>query len=149
MESQNLITRNPDKLKFSGPHFQHQYLRDLSLIHEQFVELWFKHINYFEASSGQLPSENLKFIDGLNFVECCYLQQEMDQMADVVAHYDEREANKPRDFYTVVYDMQAQVSAYMNYLDQRITALHQLHELMENSSRLSDYYFYFGQSVTV
>jgi hypothetical protein len=146
MESQNLTTHTPDSLKLSGIKFQHQYLQDLSLIHEKFVDLWFKHINYFEANSGQLPAENLRFIDGLNFVECCYLQKEMDLMADVVALYDGRGANKPRDFYTVVFDMKAQVSAYMNYIDQRITTLHRLLGLMEENKVLADFYVFFGEA---
>jgi hypothetical protein len=146
MDCQNLTPNTPEDFKYPGIKFQHQYLPDLSLIHEKFVDLWFKHINYFEANSGQLPTENLRFIDGLNFVECCYLQKEMDVMADVVAHYDGHGGTKPRDFYTVVFDMKAQVSAYMNYIDQRITTLHHLHGLMEESRGLSNFYVFLGEA---
>lgn len=145
MDSQNLTPNTPDELKYPGIKFQHQYLLDLTLIHEKFVDLWFKHINYFEASLGQLPTENLRFIDGLNFVECCFLQREMNMMADEVAEFLEHNANKPRDFYTEEFDMKAQISAYMNYIDQRITTLHHLHGLMEESRSLSDFYVFIGE----
>lgn len=128
-----------------GIKYQHQYLQDLSLIHEKFVDLWFKHINYFESHSGQLPTENLKFIDGLNFVECCFLQREMDMMADVVAEYNGQETYQSRDFYTVEYDMNAQVSAYMNYIDQRLTMLQQVEGLKPHLLALPDFPLFFGK----
>lgn len=129
----------------SGTRYQHQYLQDLSLIHEKFVDLWFKHINYFESHSGQLPAENLKFIDVLNFVECCFLQREMDMMADVVAEYSGQEAYQSRDFYTVEFDMNAQVSAYMNYIDQRLTRLQQVEGLKPQLLPLPDFPIFFGK----
>ena len=128
-----------------GIKYQHQYLQDLTLIHEKFVDLWFKHIHYFESHSGQLPAENLYFIDGLNFVECCFLQREMDMMADVVAEYSAQGVTKTRDFYTVEYDMTAQVSAYMNYIDQRLTKLHQLEGFQAQLANLPDFSLYFGK----
>jgi hypothetical protein len=109
------------------------------------VDLWFKHINYFESHSGQLPAENLTFIDGLNFVECCFLQREMDMMADIVAEYVEHDVNKPQDFYTVEYDMNAQVSAYMNYIDQRLTTLHNQQGLVNQKDNLPDLSIFFGE----
>jgi hypothetical protein len=44
--------------------------------------------------------------------------------------------------------MRAQVSAYMNYLDQRINTLHHMHGLMEESTTLADFYVFFGENVT-
>lgn len=128
-----------------GIKYQHQYLQDLSLIHEKFVDLWFKHINYFESHLGQLPAENLKFIDGLNFVECCFLQRELDMMADVVAEYNGQAVNHSRDFYTVEYDMNAQVSAYMDYIDQRLAKLQQVEGLKLPALGLSDFSVFFGK----
>jgi hypothetical protein len=145
MESQTLNTHSPNDFKHPALNYQHQYLPDLSLIHEMFVDLWFKHINYFESHSGQLPAENLKFIDGLNFVECCFLQNEMDMMADVVAEYMEQDTHTSTDFYTVEFDMKAQVSAYMNYIDQRLTTLHHLHGLMNQNLNLSTLPVLFGE----
>lgn len=128
-----------------GLKYQHQYLQDLTLIHEKFVDLWFKHINYFESHSGQLPAENLKFIDGLNFVECCFLQREMDVMADVVAEYIGHDVDQPRDFYTVEFDMKAQVSAYMNYIDQRLTKLQHVEGLRPALHNLPDLSLFFSK----
>jgi len=123
MDNQNFYVNGLSEFDKAGFNFQTQYLKDLSLIHEQFVDLWFKNISYFEWSLGKLPAENIKFIDGLNFFECCYLQNELDVMADIVSEYSEDDINKPKDVYTVEYDMSAQVSAYMNYIDQRLEHL--------------------------
>ena len=144
MDSQNLNTHTPSTHECTGIPYQHQYLQDLTLIHEKFVDLWFKHINYFESHSGQLPTENLRFIDGLNFVECCFLQNEMDIMADVVADYVEHDVHKTRDFYTDEYDMNAQVSAYMNYIDERLTSLHQIHGLLNQHKGVPGLSIFFG-----
>jgi hypothetical protein len=144
MDSQNLNTNTPNDLDGPGLHYQHQFLQDLSLIHEKFVDLWFKHINYFESHSGQLPAENLEFIDGLNFVECCFLQKELDMMADVVAEYVEQDNNKPQDYYTVEFDMNAQVSAYMNYIDKRLTTLHNIQGLFKAGGQLPGFSFFLG-----
>ena len=146
MDSQNLNPEGPDDFMCSGINFQHQYLPDLTLIHEKFVDLWFKHINYFESHSGQLPTENLRFIDGLNFVECCFLQREMDMMADVVTEFLELDANKPRDFYTEEFDMNAQVSAYMNYIDQRLTTLDRLHGLMHPNHNFAGFSVFYREA---
>lgn len=135
----------PLEVEISGLKYQHQYLQDLTLIHEKFVDLWFKHINYFESHSGQLPAENLRFIDGLNFVECCFLQREMDVMADVVAEYTGHEVDQPRDFYTVEFDMKAQVSAYMNYIDQRLTELQHVEGLKTSLQNLPDFSFFLNK----
>lgn len=145
MDSKMMNSTTTLEPECSGTRYQHQYLQDLSLIHEKFVDLWFKHINYFESHSGQLPAENLKFIDGLNFVECCFLQREMDMMADVVAEYNGQETYQSRDFYTVEFDMNAQVSAYMNYIDQRLTMLQQVEGLKPQHLPLSDFPVFFGK----
>jgi hypothetical protein len=147
MDSQNYNDNNPNDFERPGINYHHQHLQDLTLVHEKFVDLWFKHINYFESHSGQLPIENLKFIDSLNFVECCFLQKEMDVMADVVAEYIEHDANTPRDFYTEEYDMNAQVSAYMNYIDQRLTHLHRLQGLVPSNNNLPGFSIMFGEQV--
>jgi hypothetical protein len=146
MDSQNLKTHIPGAQECTGNPYQNQYLSDLTLIHEKFIDLWYKHINYFESHSGQLPTENLRFIDGLNFVECCFLQNEMDIMADVVAEYMVHDVNKHLDFYTIEYDMNAQVSAYMNYIDQRLTQLHQIQNLMNQQNDLPGFSIFFGEA---
>jgi hypothetical protein len=146
MDSQQLNSPTPLNIARNSHPYQHQQLPDLSLIHEKFVDLWFKHINYFESHSGQVPAENLRFIDGLNFIECCFLQNEMDMMADVVAEYGELKSNKSQDFYTVEFDMNAQVSAYMNYIDCRLTALHQVHNLLNQSINLPGTSLSFGEA---
>ncbi|PIQ21774.1 MAG: hypothetical protein COW65_07150 [Cytophagales bacterium CG18_big_fil_WC_8_21_14_2_50_42_9] len=123
MDNQNLYVNGLSEYDKAGMNYQNQYLRDLSIIHEQFVDLWFKNISYFEWSMGKLPTENIKFIDGLNFFECCFLQNELDNMADIVSEYSAEEIGKPKDVYTVEFDMSAQVSAYMQYLDERLDHL--------------------------
>lgn len=145
MDRLNLNATTSLDFELPGCLYQHQYLPDLTLIHEKFVDLWFKHINYFESHLGQLPAENLRFIDGLNFVECCFLQQEMDIMADVVAEYAEQDTVRQRDFYTEEFDMKAQVSAYMNYIDQRLTCLHQVQCLLQEEIDLTGFAVFFGE----
>ena len=134
MDNQNIYVNvnGSSEIDRTGMEFQNQYLRDLSIIHEQFVDLWFKNISYFEWSMGKLPAENIKFIDGLNFFECCFLQNELDSMADIVSEYSAEEIDKPKDVYTVEFDMSAQVSAYMQYLDERLDHLKTNHFLINN-----------------
>jgi len=132
MDNQNLFVNGLSDIDNVGMHYQHQYIQDLSLIHEQFVDLWFKNISYFEWSMGKLPAENIKFIDGLNFFECCFLQNELDNMADIVTEYSADEVGKPKDVYTVEFDMSAQVSAYMHYIDERLEHLQTNHFLVNN-----------------
>jgi len=132
MDNQNLYITGLNELDIPGMNYQNQLLKDLSLIHEQFVDLWFKNISYFEWSMGKLPAENIKFIDGLNFFECCFLQNELDTMADIVTEYSAEEAGKPKDVYTVEFDMSAQVSAYMLYIDERLEHLQMNHFLFNN-----------------
>ena len=132
MDNQNLYLNGVNEFDAIGMNYQNQYLKDLSLIHEQFVDLWFKNISYFEWSMGKLPSENIKFIDGLNFFECCFLQCELDSMADIVSEYSAEEAGKPKDVYTVEFDMSAQVSAYMHYIDERLEHLKTPHFFFTN-----------------
>jgi len=132
MDNQNLYFNGLSEFDRAGMNYQNQYLQDLSLIHEQFVDLWFKNISYFEWSMGKLPAENIKFIDGLNFFECCFLQSELDTMADIVSEYSSEEVGKPKDVYTVEFDMSAQVSAYMHYIDERLEQLKMNHSLFNN-----------------
>ena len=50
MDNQNLYVNGLSEFDKAGLNFQNQYLQDLSIIHEQFVDLWFKNISYFEWS---------------------------------------------------------------------------------------------------
>lgn len=146
MYSQNLNPGWSADDERPGFNYQHQYLPDLSLVHDMFVDIWFKHIRYYAAHSGQLPEENLNFIDGLNFVECCFLKQEMDLMCDVVAGHLEQSPNKSRDFHILGVDISAQLSAFMNYIDQRLTTLNHLQGLMNQNFLFANKPVYFREA---
>ena len=56
MDNQNIYVNvnGSSEIDRTGMEFQNQYLRDLSIIHEQFVVLWFKNISYFEWNMDKL-----------------------------------------------------------------------------------------------